>query len=79
MMITENQFLHPIIRTLSHNVSNEMREISNQIADTNDLIARDELLSRLMLLQGSLALMMLASLREDQFFLQRAYDLLHSH
>lgn len=42
MMITETQFPHPIIRTLSHNVSNEMREISNQIADTNDLIARDE-------------------------------------
>ena len=79
MMITENQFPHPIVRTLSHTVSNEMREISNQVADTNDLIARDELLSRLILLQGSLALMTLASLREDQYFLQRAYDLLHSH
>ncbi len=78
-MISETQFPHPIVRTLSHNISNEMREISNQIADTNDLIARDELLSRLMLLQASLALMTLASLGEDQFFLQRAYDLLHSH
>jgi len=32
-----------------------MKEISNQIADTSDHIARGELLSRLMLLQSSLA------------------------
>jgi len=55
-----------------------MKEVSNQIVDTSDHIARDEFLSRIILLQGSLALMTLASLREDQFFLQRAYDLLHT-
>ena len=49
-----------------------MRAISNQIADTSDPTARDELLSQLMLFQGSLFLLTLASVCEDHLFLQRA-------
>ena len=78
MMITENLFPHSMVRTLAQNITNEMRTISDQIADTTDPIARDELLSHLMLFQGSLSLMTLASIREDRFFLQRAVDLLRA-
>ena len=77
-MITENLFPHATVRTLAQNITNEMRTISDQIADANDPIARDELLSHLMLFQGSLSLITLASIREDRFFLQRAVDLLRS-
>ena len=77
-MITETPFPHQMIHTLSQNISNEMREISNQLADSNDPVERDELLSKLILLQGALSLITLASLREDRFFLQRAMDLLRS-
>ena len=77
-MITETPFPHSMVRTLSQNISNEMRTISDQIADLSDTIERDELLSRLTLLQGSLSLITLATIREDRFFLQRAVDLLRS-
>jgi hypothetical protein len=77
-MITETPFPHPMVHALSQNISNEMREISNQIADLGDASERDELLSRLILLQGSLSLITLATVREDRFFLQRAVDLLRS-
>ena len=65
-----------MVRTLSQNISNEMREISNQVADSSNPAERDELLSKLILFQGALSLITLASLREDRFFLQRAMDLL---
>jgi hypothetical protein len=77
-MITETPFPHSMVRTLSQNISNEMQEISNEVADSNDPVERDELLSRLTLLQGSLSLLTLATIREDRFFLQRAVDLLRS-
>ena len=78
-MITENQFPHSLVRTLAQNIANDMRAVSDQIADTTDLIARDELLSQLILFQGSLSLLTLASIREDRFFLQRAVDLLRAN
>ena len=77
-MINENQFPHSLVRSLAQNVTNDMRAVSDQIADTTDPIARDELLSQLMLFQGSLSLLTLASVREDRFFVQRAIDLLRS-
>jgi hypothetical protein len=77
-MITETPFPHSMVRTLSQNVSNEMHAINDKIADLSDLIERDEYLSRLILLQGSLSLLTLATIREDHFFLQRAVDLLRS-
>jgi hypothetical protein len=78
-MITETQFPHLMVRTLAQNVANDMRAISDQIADTTDPIARDELLSQLMLFQGSLSLITLATLREDRFFLQRSVELLRAN
>ena len=77
-MITETQFPHSMVRTLAQNIANDMRTVSDQIADTTDPIARDELLSQLMLFQGSISLLTLASVREDRFFVQRAIDLLRS-
>ena len=74
-MLAETQFPHSLVRTLAQN-TNDMRAISDQIADTADPIARDELLSQLALFQGSLSLINLASIREDRFFLQRTVDLL---
>jgi hypothetical protein len=67
-----------MVRTLAQNIANDMRAVSDQIADTTEPIARDELLSQLMLFQGSLSLLTLASVREDRFFVQRAIDLLRS-
>ena len=78
-MITESPFPHSMVRTLAQNIANDMRAVSDQIADTNDPIARDELLSQLMLFQGSLSLITLATIREDRFFLQRAVDLLRAN
>ena len=78
-MITETPFPHSMVRTLAQNVANDMRTVSDQIADTTDPIAREELLSQLMLFQGSLSLITLASIREDRFFLQRAVDLLRAN
>jgi hypothetical protein len=78
-MITESPFPHSLVRTLAQNVTNDMRAVSDQIADTADPIARDELLSQLMLFQGSLSLLTLASVREDRFFVQRAIDLLRAN
>jgi len=75
-MLAETQFPHSLVRTLAQNITNDMRAISDQIADTADPIARDELLSQLALFQGSLSLINLASIREYRFFLQRAVDLL---
>ena len=78
-MITETPFPHSMVRTLAQNIANDMRTVSDQIADTTDPVARDELLSQLMLFQGSLSLLTLASIREDRFFLQRAVDLLRAN
>jgi hypothetical protein len=78
-MITESLFPRSLVRTLAQNIANDMRAVSDQIADTNDPIARDELLSQLSLFQGSLSLITLASIREDRFFLQRAVDLLRAN
>ena len=81
-MITETQFPHSMVRTLAQNIANDMRAVSDQIADTTDpvaRIARDELLSQLSLFQGSLSLITLATIREDRFFLQRAVDLLRAN
>ena len=78
-MITESTFPHSLVRTLAQNVTNDMRAVSDQIADTSDPIARDELLSQLMLFEGSLSLITLATIREDRFFLQRAVDLLRAN
>ena len=78
-MITETPFPHSMVRTLAQNIANDMRAVSDQIADTTDPVARDELLSQLMLFQGSLSLLTLASIREDRFFLQRAVDLLRAN
>ena len=78
-MITESPFPQSLVRTLAQNIANDMRAVSDQIADTTDPVARDELLSQLMLFQGSLSLLTLASIREDRFFLQRAVDLLRSN
>jgi len=75
-MLAETQLPHSLVRTLAQNITNDMRAISDQIADTADPIARDELLSQLALFQGSLSLINLASIREYRFFLQRAVDLL---
>jgi len=77
-MITENQFPHSQVRLLAQSIANDMRAVSDQIADTPDQIARDELFSQLMLFQGSLSLLTLASMREDRFFLQHAIDLICS-
>jgi hypothetical protein len=77
-MITENPFPHSQVRLLAQTIANDMRAISDQIADTDDPLARDELLSQLVLFQGSLSLITLATIREDRFFLQRAVDLLRS-
>jgi hypothetical protein len=77
-MITESPFPHSQVRLLAQTIANDMRAISDLIADTDDQIARDELLSQLMLFQGSLSLLTLASMREDRFFLQRAVDLIRS-
>ena len=77
-MITENQFPHSLVQPLAQNVINDMRAVSDQIADTTDPIARDELLSQLMLFQGSISLLTLAFIREDRFFIQRAVDLLRA-
>ena len=79
LMIAETQFPHSMVRTLAQNIANDMRAVSDQIADTTDPIARDELLSQLMLFQGSLSLLTLASIREDRFFIQRAVDLLRAN
>ena len=78
-MIAESPFPHSLVRTLAQNVANDMRAVSDQIADTADPIARDELLSQLMLFQGALSLITLASIREDRFFIQRAVDLLRAN
>ena len=78
-MITESPFPHSLVRTLAQNIATDMRAISNEIADTPNPIARDELLSQLMLFQGSLSLLHLATIREDRFVLQRAIELLQSH
>ena len=78
-MITETPFPHSMVRTLAQNITNDMRAVSDQIADTTDPIARDELLSQLSLFQGSLSLLTLASIREDRFFLQRAVELLRAN
>jgi hypothetical protein len=77
-MITETQFPHSMVRTLAQNVTNDMRAVSDQIADTTDPVTRDELLSQLMLFNGLISLLTLASIREDRFFVQRAIDLLRS-
>ena len=76
--MTERPFPHSQVRLLAQTIADDMRTISDQIADTEDPIARDELLSQLILFNGSLSLMSLASIREDRFFLQRAADLLRS-
>ncbi len=68
-----------MVRSLAQNIANDMRTVSDQIADTTDPIARDELLSQLMLFHGSLSLITLATIREDRFFLQRATDLLRAN
>lgn len=78
-MITEILFPHSLVHTLAQNIANDMRTVSDQIADTTDPIARDELLSQLMLFNGSLSLITLATIREDRFFLQRAVDLLRAN
>ena len=78
-MITETQFPHSMVRTLAQSITNDMRAVSDQIADTTDPIARDELLSQLMLFQGSLSLITLASIQDDRFFLQRTVDLLRAN
>ena len=78
-MITETPFPHSMVRTLAQNIANDMRAVSDQIADTNDPIARDELLSQLMLFQGSLSLINLATIQDDRFFIQRAVDLLRAN
>ena len=78
-MLTESPFPHSLVRTLAQNVANDMRAVSDQIADTTDPLARDELLSQLMLFNGSLSLITLATIREDRFFLQRAVDLLRAN
>ena len=77
-MITESSFPHSMVRTLAQNITNDMRAVSDAIADTADPAARDELLSHLMIFQGSLSLITLASIREDRVFLQRAVELLRS-
>ncbi len=78
-MMIESPFPHSLVRTLAQKIASDMRAISDQVADTTDPTARDELLSQLMLFQGSLSLMTLATIHEDRFFLQRAIDLLQSH
>ena len=75
-MLAESLFPHSQVRLLAQTIANDMRAVSDQIADTDDPLARDELLSQLALFQGSLSLITLASIREDRFFLQRAVDLL---
>jgi len=74
----KNQFPHSQVRLLAQSIANDMRAVSDQIADTPDGIARDELLSQLMLFQGSLSLLTLASMRDDRFFLQHAIDLIRA-
>ena len=78
-MMIESPFPHSLVRTLAQKIASDMRAISDQVADTTDPTARDELLSQLLLFQGSLSLMTLATIHEDRFFLQRAIDLLQSH
>ena len=77
--MNESPFPHSQVRFLAQAIANDMRTISDQIADTDDSTARDELLSQLILFQGSLSLITIATIREDRFFLQRAVDLLRSH
>lgn len=77
--MNESPFPHSQVRLLAQAIANDMRTISDQIADTNDSTARDELLSQLILFQGALSLITLASTREERFFLQRAVDILRSH
>ena len=77
--MNESSFPHSQVRLLAQAIANDMRTISDQIADTNDSTARDELLSQLILFQGALSLITLATIREERFFLQRAVDILRSH
>ena len=77
--MNESPFPHSQVRLLAQAIANDMRTISDQIADTDDSTARDELLSQLILFQGSLSLITLASTREERFFLQRAVDISRSH
>ena len=53
-MIIESPFPQSLVRTLAQNIANDMRAVSDQIADTINPVARDELLSQLMLFQGCL-------------------------
>ena len=78
-MMIESPFPHSLVRTLAQKIASDMRAISDQVADTTDPTARDELLSQLMLFQGSLSLLHLATIREDRFVLQRAIELVQSH
>ena len=77
--MNESPFPHSQVRLLAQAIANDMRTISDQIADTDDSTARDELLSQLILFQGALSLITLATIREERFFLQRAVDILRSH
>ena len=45
-MITEAPFPHSMVRTLAQNITNDMRAVSDQIADTADPIAQDEPLQK---------------------------------
>ena len=77
--MNESPFPHSQVRLLAQAIANDMRTISDQIADTDDSTARDELLSQLILFQGALSLITLATIREERFFLQRAVDISRSH
>jgi hypothetical protein len=77
-MITETTFPHAMLRTLTQNITSHMLHISDKIADTSDPIERDELLAQLIIFQGTIALLTIASLEEDSFFLQKAVELLRS-
>jgi hypothetical protein len=78
-MVSETPQLETSIRALTQSIANHMLQISDQIAETPDPLQRDELLSVLILLQGSLALLSLGSFSGQKFFLQRAADLLRNH
>ena len=73
--MNESPFPHSQVRLLAQAIANDMRTISDQIADTDDSTARDELLSQLILFQGALSLITLATIREERFFLQRTIDM----
>ena len=77
-MITETTFPQAMLRTLAQNITSHMLYISNKIADTSDPTERDELLAQLIIFQGSIAFLSIASLEEERFFLQRAVDLLRN-